>query len=159
MNVSRLTGLAISSGCWSGLLSAATLLMASRSNGRRALTGLNAPSHWFFGERAVHAQHPSWKYTLVGALTHQASAFFWGVMYAASRTRRAADQHGGPRIAAEAALFTAVAATVDLVIVPKRLTPGFERHLSSRALTGVYAAFALGLAVAALSERRPASSD
>ncbi len=154
MKPSRLIPLALSAGWWSGLLSAASLVMASRSGGDGPLTGINAPSHWFFGESAAHQQRFSLRHTLVGALTHQGSSFFWGVLYAASRARPAAREHGGLRITAEAALFTLCAAGVDLVLVPKRLTPGFERRLSSRALTGVYAAFALGLAVAALRAPR-----
>jgi len=154
MNGSRCTALALAAGWWSGLLSAAALAIASRANGDRTPTGLNGPSHWFFGEPAAHAQGFSVRHTVVGALTHQASSFFWSTVFAMARTRRAASAHGAARVAAEAALLGAVAAAVDLAVMPPRLTPGFERRLPARALAAVYAAFAVGLAVAALRERR-----
>lgn len=154
MDTSRWIGLALAAGAWSGVLSAVALMGASRAHGDRTPTGLNGPSHWFFGEPAVHAQRFSVRHTVVGALTHQASSFLWSAVFAAARLRQAGAAHGHARIAAEAALVTAVAATVDLIVVPPRLTPGFERRLSARALTAVYASFALGLMVAALRERR-----
>nr|WP_297382637.1 hypothetical protein [uncultured Roseateles sp.] len=154
MDTSRWIGLALAAGAWSGVLSAAALMGASRANGDRTPTGLNGPSHWFFGEPAVHAQRFSVRHTVVGALTHQASSFLWSAVFASTRLRPAAAAHGHARIAAEAALVSAVAAAVDLLVVPRRLTPGFERRLSAKALAAVYASFAFGLAVAAVRERR-----
>jgi hypothetical protein len=48
---------------------------------------------------------------------------------------------------ADACAISAVAAVVDLKLVPKRLTPGFEARLSNRSLALVYAGFATGLAL------------
>jgi hypothetical protein len=50
---------------------------------------------------------------------------------------------------------TALAAVVDLAIVPKRLTPGFEQRLTRPSITLVYAGFAVGLALGGLLARRP----
>jgi len=49
----------------------------------------------------------------------------------------------------DAAAVTAVAALVDLRIVPHRLSPGFQDRLSGRALVQVYGGFALGLVLTA----------
>jgi hypothetical protein len=44
-----------------------------------------------------------------------------------------------------------VACFVDYRMTPERLTPGFEHRLSSRALLGVYACFAVGLALGSMA--------
>jgi hypothetical protein len=36
-------------------------------------------------------------------------------------------------------------------MTPERLTPGFEHRLSTRALLGVYACFAIGLALGSMA--------
>ena len=60
--------------------------------------------------------------------------------------------------AAEAVLrgsqLTAVAAWVDLRLVPHRLTPGFQRRLSSRSLLMVYTLFGMGLAAGSYLAKR-----
>jgi hypothetical protein len=46
----------------------------------------------------------------------------------------------------------------DYYLVPKRLTPGFEKRLSGKSLATVYALLAIGLAASELiarSSRRP----
>lgn len=144
----------LTSGGWGGLLSAAALMWMSRANGDSAATGLNGPSHWFLGESAPHRQRFTVRHTLVGLLTHQASSFFWGGVFSGCRNCRNAERHGVPRIAAEAACMAALAALVDLAVVPRRLTPGFERRLPAHRLALVYTAFGAGLAWAALRERR-----
>ena len=45
---------------------------------------------------------------------------------------------------------TTAAAVVDLCLVPRRLTPGFERRLSGRSLWLVYGGLALGMTAGAL---------
>ena len=50
--------------------------------------------------------------------------------------------------------MTSLAAVIDLRAVPERLTPGFERRLSSGSLALVYLAFGAGLALADIGLRR-----
>ncbi|WP_327363053.1 hypothetical protein [Caballeronia arvi] len=52
-----------------------------------------------------------------------------------------------------AAATAIVAYVVDYHVVPKRFTPGFETHLSKRALAMTYVALAAGFAIAALVRR------
>jgi hypothetical protein len=52
---------------------------------------------------------------------------------------------------AYAGATAAIAYAIDCHAVPKRLTPGFEAHLSGRSMFYVYAALAAGLAAVALS--------
>jgi len=138
-------------GLASGLLSAAALLWRGRAELQRAVGPLNAPSHTMWGDRALRQDGVSLRYTALGTVTHLASAMFWGVVYDLLRRR-----HARPTMAnavTDAAAVTATAACVDFVL-PQRLTPGFERRLSTGGLVWVYAGFACGLVLgAALAER------
>lgn len=58
------------------------------------------------------------------------------------------------------ACVAALAYVTDYHLVPARLTPGFERHLSRRALFFVYAVLAMALAAGgALNQTRRAEAD
>lgn len=139
----RATGLS------SGLLSAAVLAWRGQQERGRPLAPLNAPSHWFWGDRALRRDGASWRYTAVGMLTHQASSMLWAGVYALLQRQR---RHRTPAtVVVDAAAVTSLAAVVDLAVVPKRLTPGFERRLSRQGLVWVYVAFAAGLALGGLA--------
>jgi hypothetical protein len=136
----------------SGLVSAVALLWRGRTELRRSAAPINAPSHWVWGDRALRQDGVTWRYTALGMVTHLASAMFWGVLYDLLRRRRRQPTVGNAVV--DAALVTGTAACVDLVVVPQRLTPGFERRLSRPGLAWVYAGFMAGLvAGAALAKR------
>ncbi len=135
----------LAAGSLASALSMAAMACGSRRDTGSAMAAVNAPSHWFWGERALRRNDASWRFTLLGAATHHASALFWAVFYELLRARR---KHPTPANAVvDAAAVTAVAAAVDLKLVPQRLTPGFERRLSRRNLAWVYVGFAAGLAI------------
>lgn len=127
------------------LLSLAALAHGGRRDVGSALAPINAPSHWFWGDEALRRNGASAKYTLLGATTHHASSLFWAGVYELLGLRRRRRTAAGA--VADAAVVTALAAVVDLRIVPERLTPGFERRLSKRSLAWVYVAFGAGLAI------------
>lgn len=122
---------------------------ASRRRTGSASAGTNATSHWVWGERARRVKRTDLKHTAVGYAIHHASSFFWAVFHEYWRELR-------PRTppVASATTIAAVAYVVDYHVVPRRLTPGFERHLSGRAMFATYAAFGAGLMVVALLRRR-----
>lgn len=136
---------AIVAGSFASLTSLAAMAMRSRRENGSVWPALNAPSHWLWGEPALRQEGPSLRYTATGLLIHHLSAAFWGVLHekALGDSER---RKGVPVLLRDAAVTTAVAALVDLRVVPQRLTPGFERRLSSPSLAGVYALFAVGLA-------------
>jgi hypothetical protein len=111
---------------------------------------VNAESHWAWGDDAAQRDGFSWKYTLVGALTHQAASLFWAFCsdrLFASRERSTS----APAILGQAAATSALACAVDYTITPQRFTPGYELRLSRRSLAAVYVALAAGLAAGSLS--------
>lgn len=135
---------ALASGLAAGLLSAATLVWRSHAENGRPLAAINAPSHWLWGDRALRRDGASLRYTAFGWAIHQLASHFWAVIYEALQRR---DPPTPAMALADAAALTAVAAVVDLAVVPHRLTPGFEHRLSPRGLGYVYGSFALGLAL------------
>lgn len=141
-------------GVASGIVSAAVLAWRGRRELDRPLAPLNAPSHWVWGEAALRQDGASLRYTALGALTHQGSAIFWGALY--DVLRRLRRRPTPATVLMDAVAVSGIAACVDLVVVPERLTPGFERRLSPRGLAWVYAGFAAGLALGGLAAlRRP----
>jgi hypothetical protein len=137
---------------------------------------INAPSHWVHGDKALRANAPSLKFTLLGAAIHHASALFWATLYEGilralpvtsgqgDQTRQSlpAGQDTRARTPSKTSLITAASALttaawlVDTRLVPSRLTPGFERRSSRTGLAVTYGAFAAGLAMGALAARRRA---
>ena len=133
-----------------GLLASALSTMVLARSGRRD-TGsraapVNAISHWFWPVQAFERDDLSLKHTLTGALVHTGSAMVWAGAYVALRAfRRRPDVSNA---VTDAVAVTAIAALVDLKLVPERLTPGFEKRLRPSSTVSVYVAFAAGLALA-----------
>ncbi|HTH59046.1 MAG TPA: hypothetical protein VL689_02690 [Paraburkholderia sp.] len=144
---------AVRSGTLAGAGAAAVAAWRSTRDGKRPLAPINAVTHCIWPRRALEASGFSVRHTLLGLAIHQAAAVFWAVGFEAL-TRRWTE--GAPRenpvmAGAAAAATAATAYVVDYHVVPKRLTPGFETHLSRRSLTAVYVAIGAALLAAALS--------
>lgn len=131
------------------LLSTWVVSRAARDRTGSASAGTNATSHWVWDDRAGRVKRTDWKHTGVGYLIHHASSFFWAIFHETWRDRRPRT----PPLASAATVAT-VAYVVDYHVVPRRLTPGFERHLSGRAMFATYAAFGAGLLLVAMMRRR-----
>jgi hypothetical protein len=152
-------------------MSMAMLMHRSRREIGTRAAGPNAESHWLHGDEALRVNRVTWEHTALGLATHHASALCWGALYEAllMAVARAPENRRGDvfdgrdvddrgdagTLIASAVVVSAVAAAVDLRLVPERVTPGFQRRLSSRSVTAFYVAFGVGLAVgAALTRRR-----
>lgn len=149
--ISRLPGVLLT-GTLASIASATVLAWRGWRENGRALGPLNAPAHWLWGGESLRRDGASLRHTLTGVLVHHASSLFWAVFYELLRLRRASPTP--VNAIGDAAAITAVAAAVDLRLVPQRLTPGFERRISRRGLVWVYASFAAGLALGACFRRR-----
>ncbi|WP_280155007.1 hypothetical protein [Piscinibacter sp. XHJ-5] len=143
---------ALWSGTLASLASGAVLAWRGRAENASAAAPLNAPAHWFFGDESLRQDEVSWKHTATGLVTHHMSSVFWAALHQLllARHRRVTPA----RVAGDAVAVTAIAAVVDLKLVPRRLTPGFERRLSRPSLAGVYVGFAAGLALGACARMR-----
>lgn len=139
----RLILRALSSGTVASLATTAALAMLARAEGRRALQPTNATSHMLHGDSAGHVRHADVPHTMLGYVVHHASAVFWAAIYQAWRARRGAASKSP---LGDAMLLSAVAAFVDYVVVPRRLSPGWEIVLPKSAIALTYVAMAFALA-------------
>lgn len=132
------------SGGLSGLLSMVALARRSRMDSGSGYDALNAPSHWLYGEEAFSKHRFIWRFTAGGFIIHHAAACFWAFFY--DRLLRVIRARRDPaKIVVATTVLTAIAALIDLKVVPRRLSPGFEHQLSSKSLMWVYGAFGAGL--------------
>lgn len=141
---------AVVAGGIASVLSSVMLVARGKRDAGTGTAPLNAPSHWLFGREALRANRPSWRHTFNGLLIHHGSSLFWGLVYSGllHRLRKQARAEGSWAQPALGAIgITALAAWVDLRLVPERLTPGFEHRLSNKSLVLVYGAFAVGMAL------------
>jgi hypothetical protein len=139
-------GSALARGTAANLASVVALALCGKRETGSALAGINAVSHWAWGDADARRNGFSWKYTVIGALTNQVASVFWAFCFDRlfeSRRRRVTV----PTLLVDAALTSALACAVDYTITPKRLTPGYELRLSRSSLLAVYVAFAGGLAL------------
>lgn len=85
-----------------------------------------------------------------GYVIHHATSIFWAVLhesvFGGGSHRKPPIQH-----CAEAAVSATAAYVVDYHWTPRRFRPGFEKHVSPTGMVAVYAAFAAGLAIAAIA--------
>lgn len=145
---------AIKDGLLASALSGGLMAARGKADTGSAVAPLNAPSQWVHGQEAVHREDVTASHTLVGAAIHTASAMLWAGLYETLQARRERRTVAGALV--DAAGVAALAAVVDLKLVPERLTPGFQHRLKKESLWMVYGSFALGLAMGGLQRRHEA---
>ncbi|MBA4142003.1 MAG: hypothetical protein H0X43_03140 [Nitrosospira sp.] len=148
---------AVTSGTISGLATALTASVAGKLEDGSFAAPLNATSHVLWGDKAARKDKASLKYTLTGFLLNHASAIFWALFYekffgsrggtAHAAARRPAPEKSLTRPLVGAAVVTAGAYITDYYLIPKRLTPGFEKRLSGKSLAAIFVTLAVGLAI------------
>ena len=120
--------------------------LAGLIENRNAAAPINAISHVVWGDRAAHQEALTAKYTALGAAVNAAAMVSWAAFH-----HLAFKPHGRPtgfvNSLARGAATAGVAYVVDYHVVPRRLTPGFEKRLPGRALFVIYAVMAASLAV------------
>jgi formate-dependent nitrite reductase membrane component NrfD len=140
-------------GSLASILSTAVLALAGARQNRSAAAPINAASHWIWGEESLREDRPTLRHTLLGYLTQHAASIFWAALYSRIYGHRP-EAKQWPQALAGAATTCAIAGVVDYMVVPKRLTPGYEHRLSTNAMVAVYAALAAGFALGAAALRR-----
>ena len=115
-----------------------------------AVAPINAVSHIAWGDEAAEQEDASLKYTASGATLNALAIASWAAIYELGFGRRA--RQGNVKVAIIGGVATAALAYVtDYHVVPKRLTPGFEKRLSSPSMFAVYVALAASLPLASLA--------
>lgn len=148
----------LAAGSLAALLSTAVLGVAGRRENMSAAAPINAVSHWYWGDEALHRQQADIAHTATGFATHHTASLFWaGLLSWVAQGRPALRTPTGVVLGSIAT--SALACFVDFQMTPKRFTPGYEHRLSKTALAGTYTLFAVGLtlgtfAAQALERRR-----
>jgi len=134
-------------GTVAAVLSSAVLTACGWIENRRALAPHNGPSQWVYGVAAGYRRKPTLRHTLPGFCIHHASSIWWAlvqqVIFPLRRPPRSLGRH-----LAEGGAMAALAGFVDYGVVPERLQPGFENHVSLPSLVAAYVAFGAGLGLA-----------
>jgi hypothetical protein len=86
-----------------------------------------------------------------GYIIHHASAVFWAVLFEGITSER---ERSTGKLARNAAAVMATAGLLDYGLLPKRLTPGFERVLSTRSTIIGFAGLAAGFVIGGIPARR-----
>jgi hypothetical protein len=141
------------SGALASLTSTLALAVCGKRETGSMFAGVNAVSHWLWGDPATRADQPSLRHTLVGYLIHHAASMFWAVLFEKTCCRTL-DRKDAAATSTAAAAASAVACFTDYQLTPHRLRPGFEERLSRPSLLLVYVAFGAGLALGAFLNRR-----
>ncbi len=151
-NWSRLGMSAAVTGVVAALVTSAALAALAKAEGKGALQPVNATSHWLNGEPAANVELPTARHTLVGFLTHVASAIFWAAPFEAWLA--ANPPRSLSVLLCDSAVMAGIAATVDYGATPRRFTPGWELLFSKVEMLVPYIAFTFGLAGGALASER-----
>lgn len=144
-------GRTLLSGSAVAVATTAILALRARTEGRNPIQPVNSTSHWYLGEAAGRSRAVDIPHTIGGYLTHHAASLLWAAVFEGLRLwRPQRNPLGG------AAAVSALAAFVDYAVVPKRLTPGWEKVVTPRSIALAYVTMSLVLATSAL---RPRSHD
>jgi hypothetical protein len=116
--------------------------------GGSAVAPINAVSHILWGDEEDNTEEVDVQHTLAGAGLNAMAVTSWAGVFELFMPRNEAPTVQRALLVGSA---TAAAAYItDYHVVPKRLTPGFEKKLSAPALFGVFATLALSLAAAGI---------
>lgn len=109
-----------------------------------AVSPVNDISHIVWGDKAFDEGEVSLKYTGTAVLLNQTAIGSWALLHQLGfgRAQRRGDTLNS---VLGGILVSGLAYIVDYHLVPPRLKPGFERHLTPRSLFFIYAALALAL--------------
>ena len=122
----------------------ATMLCLGHQRDASSWAPLNAVSHIAFGDDAARHTELSAKYTGTGTALNAAAIMSWAALYAGVMTML--PKRNLPAAIGAGAAVAAAAYVTDYYVVPRRLTPGFEKRLDGRSLFWIYSSLAAGLA-------------
>ena len=133
-------GRALAAGSLASIAAAIALAAASKAERHPAAAPINATSHWLHGDADAVRGDIDVAHTGVGVATHHSAAILWGGLFELLRHRSRRDDLAA--VARDGIVAAGVAAIVDYVFTPHRLTPGWELVLSKRSMALPYAAMA-----------------
>jgi hypothetical protein len=127
----------------------AAALFISKAETNHVAAALNATSHILWGDKAAKHDNADLEHTFVGGALNASAMSAWA--FVNEVLPRARTPLGA---VAKGAIVSALAYVTDYLIVPKRLTPGFEKRLSPTGMLTMYGTLAGALAVGEWLARR-----
>jgi hypothetical protein len=134
-------------GVWIGLVAAAATAGALVGFGwvrGYPLQPLNTVAHILLGSRAFYVREAHPLITPVAVLVHALSLTIWGALFSL-----AIGQRRGIWLWVGAVLFAIGAAAIDFLVLPARLSPGFQTVLTRGEIIVIYALLAAVVALVA----------
>jgi hypothetical protein len=124
------------------------LALVARRQGRHPVRVVNSTSHWWHGDAGARTAAVDGRHTAAGFAIHSAASLLWAAVFEAVRAT-------GPRrpLWTDAVALSALAALVDYALVPRRLTPGWEKVVTPGGIALAYGAMALSLIVGGSARR------
>lgn len=140
----------LETGFLAGLLTTLAVMIFAALERESPFAPVNAISHIAFGDRAFHVTRAKGRFTITGTILNFIALMMWAGLQELIYwlTGWSSAMLGYAWLVA--LIVAVIAYVVDFYVVPKRLTPGFERVLSRRSLYFTYLVLALGLVVGAL---------
>lgn len=105
---------------------------------------INAISHIAWGDEAAEHDELSVQYTATGVALNTMAVVGWAGIYELILSQQAKRSWMNALVGGAA--VSGLAFITDYCLVPKRVTPGFEKRLSNRSLLAIYTALALSFA-------------
>ena len=139
----------LQSGVVAALSSAALIALRGQIENKNPLAPINAISHIAWDDEAFDAKDLDIKHTLVGLSINDTAMITWGVIFEAFRVATNSRGDAAKTIGCGATV-SVLAWLLDYKIVPPRLTPGVEAHLSKRSIAMIYVGLAMALSGSAL---------
>lgn len=143
----------IAPGMMAALAVSATAAWRGKKEAHSALGPVNATSHIVWGDSAARVDRPTLKHTLVGVVINAGASIFWGAIFE-KFFGRAVQRRGVPAAVAGSVVTAGAAYVTDYYLVPRRLTPGYEKRVSPRSLFLIYGVLAVGIAAGSLLVNR-----
>jgi hypothetical protein len=140
-------------GALSSAASAVTAAACGQIENGNAVAPVNAISHIAWGDKAFDQSTLSPRFTLTGLALNDSAHFGWAVLFELL-FGDAAEKGNVPVALLGGATVSGIAYLTDYHLVPPRLMPGFEKHLSGRSLLIIYVVLALTLAIGGLTKKR-----
>src|SRR5881296_1470295 len=135
------------SGLAGGVLSQFVTALYGRAQRGDSDLPIHAVSHIAWGDAPESHKGRHTHNLLLGTALHQGASMFWASLFEALFGEDA-ERSTGSALIGGATVATAAYVT-DYYVVSDRFKPGFEAHLSNRALFAIYAALGIGFAAGA----------
>lgn len=140
-------------GSTAAAVASAIVAWRGQHDSRSAIAPINTTSHVIWGDQAASVEQATWQHTVPGILINAGAGIWWGLVFQKLFGEKV-DQHGYATAALGGAATAALAYAVDYHLMPKRLTPGWEKRLSPPSLFLSMCGLGAGLALGAILSRR-----